>query len=261
MAATQAEHPQRRPHRPEPIFNLQTLDQAIGHRGRPMNLPLSLLMHALALVELVVVPALTPSDLPVPKTSLRAFFVEPALTVQPPPPPPPALRAPLRRPVEVRPTPSHELVAPPETAVGGREKGLDLGLEGGVPDGMPGGVEGGVDGGIVGGIIGDLPQVTAAPPVEPVRIGGLVRPPRRINYVAPEYPVLAQRARMRGVVIVEAIIGADGKVKEAKILRGIPMLDEAALTAVRRWVYTPTLIRGVPAPVVMAVTVTFDLTN
>jgi protein TonB len=232
-----------------------------------MNLPLSISLHGLGLFGLVVGPALTPSDLPAPVNTLRAFFVEPILTAPAPPPPPPpqGLLKAVRRPTGLRPTPARGLVAPRETTPSSPEKGVDPGVDGGlavgVPGGVEGGVEGGVQGGIVGGIIGGLLPAPAAAPVEPVRVGGLVRQPKRIKYVAPEYPVLAQRARMSGVVLVEAVIGADGRVKETKVLRGIPMLDQAALAAVRQWAYMPTLIRGVPVPVVMDVTVTFDLTN
>ena len=53
--------------------------------------------------------------------------------------------------------------------------------------------------------------------------------------------------------------GPDGAVKDAKVLRSIPLLDQAALDAVRQWVFTPTLLNGVPVPVIMTVTVQFTL--
>jgi protein TonB len=77
--------------------------------------------------------------------------------------------------------------------------------------------------------------------------------------VNPVYPPIAQSARVQGVVIIEAIIGPDGRVTEAKVLRSIPLLDAAALDAVKQWVYTPTLLNGVPVPVIMTVTVNFTL--
>ena len=64
---------------------------------------------------------------------------------------------------------------------------------------------------------------------------------------------------MQGVVIIEAIIGADGRVQEAKVLRSIPLLDAAALDAVKQWEYTPTLLNNQPVPVIMTVTVNFTL--
>ncbi len=56
-------------------------------------------------------------------------------------------------------------------------------------------------------------------------------------------------------MILEALIGVDGRVADAKVLRSVPLLDQAALDAVRQWEYTPTLLNGAPVPVVMTVTV------
>lgn len=92
-----------------------------------------------------------------------------------------------------------------------------------------------------------------------VRVGGKVKPPTKTKDVKPEYPAAAISARAKGAVIVEATIGADGKVLDAKILRSVRMLDQAALDAVKQWEYSPTLLNGKPVPVVMTVTVNFTL--
>jgi TonB family protein len=92
-----------------------------------------------------------------------------------------------------------------------------------------------------------------------VRVGGKIKAPTKIKDVAPVYPAMAQSAHVAGAVIIEATIGADGKVIDAKVLRSVPMLDQAALDAVRQWEYTPPLLNGVPVPVIMTVTVTFKL--
>jgi protein TonB len=73
------------------------------------------------------------------------------------------------------------------------------------------------------------------------------------------YPEIALRAHIQGVVIVETTIDANGRVIDAKVLRSIPILDEAALDAVRQWEYTPTQLNGIPVPVIMTVTVNFSL--
>jgi hypothetical protein len=99
----------------------------------------------------------------------------------------------------------------------------------------------------------------APPPAEPIRIDGNPQQPTKITDVKPEYPAIAVSARVQGVVIVEATIGADGKVKDAKVVQGIPLLDAAALAAVRQWEFTPTLLNGAPVPVITTVTVTFSL--
>ena len=100
---------------------------------------------------------------------------------------------------------------------------------------------------------------TPPAPDSPVRVGGNIRTPTKVRDVKPVYPPGAQRAGVQGVVIIEATLGPDGGVKTARILRSIPLLDQAALDAVRQWQYTPTLVNGVPAPVVMTVTVQFTL--
>ena len=93
----------------------------------------------------------------------------------------------------------------------------------------------------------------------PLRVGGDIREPKKITHVVPDYPEEARAAGVQGVVIIEAVIGEDGAVKEARVLRPAPMLDAAAVDAVLRWKYTPTLLNGQPVPIIMTVTVTFTL--
>ena len=60
-------------------------------------------------------------------------------------------------------------------------------------------------------------------------------------------------------MILETVIGTTGAVEDVRVLRSVPLLDDAAITAVRQWRYTPTLLNDVPVPVVMTVTVNFTL--
>lgn len=103
----------------------------------------------------------------------------------------------------------------------------------------------------------------AADPTPPdsaqLRIAENMKPPVLIKEVAPEYPETAQTARVEGVVIIEATTDAAGKVVQTRILRSIPLLDEAAVTAVKQWVYEPYVIDGVPHGVIFTVTVRFTL--
>ena len=64
---------------------------------------------------------------------------------------------------------------------------------------------------------------------------------------------------MQGVVIIEVTLDTEGSVADTRVLRSIAMLDDAALEAVRQWKFTPTLLNGVPVPVIMTVTVAFTL--
>ena len=91
----------------------------------------------------------------------------------------------------------------------------------------------------------------------PIRVGGRIQTPNKIKDVKPVYPAIAQSARVSGAVTIEATIGPDGKVAGANVVRSIPLLDQAALDAVRQWEYTPTLLNGVPVPVIVTVTINF----
>ena len=97
------------------------------------------------------------------------------------------------------------------------------------------------------------------PDPAPVRVGGAIAPPLKLKDVKPIYPAEAQSARAQGVVIIEATIDPTGKVSETKVLRSIPMLDDAAVTAVKQWEFTPTLVNGVARPVIFTATVNFTL--
>jgi TonB family protein len=90
-----------------------------------------------------------------------------------------------------------------------------------------------------------------------MKVGGAIKPPIKTRDVKPVYPETAKQNHVQGVVIVEALIGADGKVSAARILRSIPELDDAALDAVRQWEFTPTLMNGAPVPLLMTVTINF----
>ena len=167
------------------------------------------------------------------------------------------------------------------------------GVSGGVAGGVPGGVPGGV---AVGAkrqemsfspapgqgapppppppppsvtVDGETYQRASAPTppplpefvdgVRPVRVGGNVKPPRKIRDVKPIYPAIAQQAGVQGVVIIQAVLDTYGNVYNAHVLRGQPLLDEAALQAVQGWQFEPTQVNGVPTPLVMTVTVNFTM--
>jgi protein TonB len=98
-----------------------------------------------------------------------------------------------------------------------------------------------------------------APAREPVRVGGAIDPPARLVHVAPVYPALARAARVEGTVILEATIDESGVVRHVRVLRSIPLLDNAAVDAVSGWRYTPTRLNGAAVAVRMTVTVRFTL--
>jgi protein TonB len=223
--------------------------------GHSWSWPLAVVLHAIGVAAVVVLPLLGEEPLPPANTTVaRAFFAEPVLAPPPPPPPPPQQRAAVAPRVTAEPTPS-AFTAPidvPETI--DAVSSLDLGVEGGVA----GGVEGGVPGGVVGGVVGGLEEAPP-PPTQIVRVGGVVREPRKVKDVAPVYPDVARAAKIEGIVILECTINPQGRVDAVRVLRGLPTLNDAAVEAVRQWVYTPTLLGGAPVSVLMTVTVNFVL--
>ena len=256
-------------------------------RRRALILPVSIGIHVLVLFALVVVPLLSMNDLPEPvgDSTVRAFFVDAA------PPPPPAAAAPKPQTVvppkveQPKPVVKEEpkFTAPievpkeapketadmgqaggvvggvPEGVPGGEEGGVVGGVKGGVVGGEVGGVEGGQLGGEKGGVVGGAPAEEPAVPKGPVRVGGQVKAPRKLKDVAPRYTDLAREARLSSVVILEAVIGTDGRVDRVKVLRGHPLLNDAAIAAVKQWVYSPTTLNGTAVPVIMTVTVNFKI--
>ncbi len=105
----------------------------------------------------------------------------------------------------------------------------------------------------------------APPPPEPqgpVRfvVGGNITEPKKISGPSPAYPEAARRARIQGVVVLECVIGKDGRVKTVKELRGLPLgLTENAVDAVKRWEFTPSTLNGKPVEVLYILTVRFNL--
>jgi len=124
------------------------------------------------------------------------------------------------------------------------------GIVGGISTGGP------ISSGVVGGI---APPPPPPPPAAPLRVGGDIKEPKKVRDVRPIYPKIAQAAKVQGLVIIEATISKEGDVKDAKVLRSQPMLDQAALDAVLQWKYTPPLLNNVPVDVIMTVTVNFTL--
>ena len=256
-----------------------------GRTKRKLTLPVSIGIHVVVLAAVLLVPLLTFSELPDPvmSSAIRAYLVEAAPPPPPPPPPPPAASAPkpVTQPKVEQPKPVVEepkftapIEIPKELPKAEPATGLDSGpgepggeiggVQGGVTGGTQGGVVGGTIGGELGGQLGGVPGGIAKEepppaPTGPVRVGGKIKAPSKLNNVAPVYPSMAKQARVEGTVILEATISPEGRVTDVKVLRGIPLLDNSAIDAVKQWHYSPTLLNGTPVPVVMTVTVNFRL--
>jgi TonB family protein len=106
----------------------------------------------------------------------------------------------------------------------------------------------------------ELETRTEETPRQPLRIGtDILDPPRKLHHVDPEYPLDARRARLEGAVTLECTISPEGEVSDIRVVKGHPLLDQAAIEAVRLWKFAPTLVDGTPVPVLMSVTVRFTL--
>ena len=95
----------------------------------------------------------------------------------------------------------------------------------------------------------------------PLRIGGNIRPPRKIKNVPPVYPQAMREAGLEGVVPMEALIGRNGEVASVRVLSAQihPEFAASAVDAVRQWRFDPTLLNGETVEVVMTVSVRFSL--
>lgn len=218
----------------------------------------SLLLHALLIAAVIVVPLLrAEADLPGFK-STEVWIVSPILPGVPPSgnggrgrkiakpgeakPRPDRPRGPisLRAPIEVPATIEEE---DPTSGISGADNG----------PGVPGGQGDGSD-------IWEMGKEIKTDEVNPDSMPiTAVRAPRLIKRVSPAYPQLALLARMSGKVVIEASTDIYGRVKEARVISGERLFDEAALEAVRQWIYEPYYVNAIPRSVRFTVTITFSL--
>jgi protein TonB len=124
-------------------------------------------------------------------------------------------------------------------------------------EGMGGGTPGGVMGGILGGV-GSGPVVKAAPPKK-LSISSGVMSGMLLDKVTPQYPAIAKAARIQGTVVLQATISKSGGIENLRVISGPPMLQQAAMEAVRSWRYKPYLLNGDPVEVETTVNVVFNL--
>ena len=216
-------------------------------------LPVSIGVHLLAFGLLFVVPLLADMTLPPVALSLPAYVRASAVPARPPAARPTSARAAARE--RAFSTDTVPFTAP--TSILPERDDIDAGvppIEGGIGNGVAPGV---------GVIVPDVPRAIDTPPaVKPpatVRAADLPQPPRKIVDARPAYPDVARTARVQGTVVIEAIIDRTGRVDEVRVVRSVPLLDQAALDAVRQWRYTPSTLRGQPVAVLITITINFTL--
>lgn len=216
------------------------------------TVPISIALHLAALLLFLIIPLTANMILPDPATNLPEY-----MRVAPMPPPPPVMR--LRPPTTapVRDAAANPALAPTTAPSAITDEVAPRGVPVLDASSLTGGTES----------LGELittPRTVAAPPDPPrpvaqVRVADLPVAPRKIADARPIYPEMARAARVEGTVVVEAVLDISGRVTQLRVLRSVPMLDPAALDAVRQWRYTPSLYGGHPVSVLMTITMRFQL--
>lgn len=217
----------------------------------PYTIAVSIVAHVAVIGVIVIAPLMAAGVLPKPTSPNDLFIVTAAPPRLPPPPaatvtkPHTETRIPIETGVSYEPPKGiHDEIAPPGPPTVGMTIGTGDGVIGSL--GTP-------------GDYAPAPPPAPKPPSGPMKIGGQIREPRRVFSVAPVYPSLARQAHVQGTVVVQAVIGVDGAVRDAQIVRSLPLLDQAALDALKQWRYEPTTLNGVPVAVIMTVSVRFTL--
>jgi protein TonB len=213
-----------------------------------------------ALVAGVVVTTLFAADaLPEPPDMMAFVVAAPPPPPPPPPPAPPKPAEPTPEPAKAAPQPVVQAAPPQPIVTAPVEAPSVIAPETGREAEALRPVEASNDRGLEGGVIGGVSNAPPAPPAEVVRIGGSMKTPRLARRVEPEYPEVAQRAAIEGIVILEATVGEDGRVDGVKVLRSQSLLEQAAIAAVKQWQYEPLIWNGRPTPFVLTVTLSFNL--
>ena len=231
-------------------------DQTCAARRRWYVLPLSIGLHGALAAAILIVPLAASVELPSPPALSRLVHV---IAVAPVPRAPdvPSPATPVARHVT---TSASREAAPTVAPTGLKPEPPGETVPGALPFPI---IESGFGNvpGVPGPGLAKVEPPPSPPPVRsaPVPVGGKIRPPQKIAGAPPIYPLVAEQARLEGVVVLEATIDERGNVERLRIARSSALFDQAALDAVRNWRYTPTLLNGVPVPVLMTVTVNFTL--
>jgi protein TonB len=231
--------------------------------------------QALLIAFALVAPMIWPQAIP--HVVWAATLVPP--TPPPPPPPPGEPRAMPRAPTTGTQITGQTILLPtqiPATPMTIVEEPPEIAGGGGVPGGVPGGIANGVPGGLLSDILAQARVVPVAtppvvyvapkPPPPPVVT---TKPPRisviqlatPIHRVDPVYPPLAKQARISGTVELIGVLGVDGRIHELRVVRGHALLLDAAMAAVKQWVYAPTMLNGQPVEVQAPILVNFILNH
>ena len=229
-----------------------------GTKSRPRN-PWAALgsvtLLSLLLLALVVIPLFHTDTLPERET-LTMLYVPPAAAASNvtrlPAPTSTSRNTPTNMKIPSPVHPTQEAPAPPVDTAGG--------LVGGVPGGLVGGIPGGALSEVLRST-SSAPVLATTPAPKRIRVPARIAEANLVYDVAPKYPPEAGRARIEGTVVLTAVIGKDGTVEDVRVERGLPVLAQAALEAVKQWRYRPYLLNGEPVEVASQITINFTLSR
>ena len=243
------------------LFDDLVVSRAAARKGHGA-MPVSFVIHAAAVTAVLVLTALVPDEMPAPPLP-PMVLPPPGVVVRPPAGGAPRARAAsvprparvtraamvLRTESPVVETEPDVLDAEPtdpcpECAIGDPDAPVGVGGPGSGPGGDP---------------FGDGPGAGESAVIAPLRAGIQIEAPRKIRHVDPTYPKLAEQTGVSGMVILECVIDREGRIADVRVLKGHALLNPAAVDAVREWTYRPSLRNGVPVPVIMTVTVRFEM--
>jgi protein TonB len=244
----------------------QTFVQSQAQTRRPWTVAVSLSIQVFVIAILLLIPLLHPETLGVPPP--RQSHLISTLIIQPPLPrqvvasphaatisTPVAARPFVYLPPSSHPTAGPQVEAPsiePESTGWSGPPSTGFGTSMATVTQLP-----------PAPVVKPAPVQTAVKPAPtgPIRVSEGVEGARLIYSPHPVYPPIAKTVRSQGVVKLEAIIAADGSIRNLKAVSGPPLLIEAALSAVRQWRYNPTLLNGVAVEVLTEIDITFTLTG
>jgi protein TonB len=209
------------------------------------------LLNGGALIALVIWPLLHPDALP--KQMMATLMVAPS----PPPAPPPAAPAPKVQPKSEM--LSTEFQAPSRISEAIKQVNEaaipqpTMGVEG--MDGLSSGIPGGI------GAIIDSGQPDRVKPRAPIslNVSSGVMAGNLLEKILPQYPAIAKAAHIQGTVVLQATISKSGSIENLRVISGPPLLQQAAMDAVRSWRYKPYLLNGEPVEVETTINVVFNL--
>ena len=225
---------------------------------QPATVLVSMALHGIVIGMLLLVPLAQPQALPM----LSATGIPlPIVSAKPKPKTEVAAATPTIQP-QIVPAPG-DLIAPTkipsDIAAVDDDPAATVAL---LPAPSPGNMRS-----LIRGLIENETTSVAPPPpppafapvlVAPLRVGS-VEKANLVHQVMPEYPPIAKRARVQGVVLLEATISKEGTIRDLRVISGNTLLNEAAIQAVQQWRYKPTILNGEPVEVITTITVNFTL--